>query len=324
MTTDGEPQPGDKRLMPIMRRLDSAEQAITFLKSAGLRELRAALETTLRDVRPEVLVEIEILHHLALEGRHCATPLLLCAVAARVPVWIYGDSGSGKSTAAELVARELSLPFSAISVCPTTTKSDVLGYMDAGGTYRTTEFRKRFEGGGVFLIDEIDKANAQVIAVLNSALSNDLCAFPDGMIRRHEDCVIIAAANTIGRGANVRFVGRAPVDATTLDRFIFLHMDIDENLENALAGLAFDQNKLVNVGEGGHVGTEGWVDYVRQVRHAVANLGIDQIISPRATLYGLRLLKMGVGATHVKEMCVWKGMREADRERVVAAMRVRT
>ena len=125
----------------------------------------------------------------------------------------------------------LELPFRFISVCPTTTKSEFFGYRDAVGKYHSTAFREIFEGGGVFLIDEIDNGNSSSLSVLNTALVNDHCAFPDGNIERHPDAVFVAAANTIGRGADVRYIGRNALDATTLDRFVFVRMDIDENLE---------------------------------------------------------------------------------------------
>jgi cobaltochelatase CobS len=219
------------------------------------------------------------------------------------------------------VAESLNLPFRFLSVCPATTKSDFLGYRDASGVYRSTAFREIYESGGVFLIDEIDNGNPSILAVLNTALANDHCAFPDGNIERHEKAVFVAAANTIGRGADVRYIGRNALDATTLDRFVFVRMDIDENLENALTGGKFDHEAIVDIAEGGPVTITEWRTFVRQVRHACAELGIEHIVSPRATIYGSLLISAGVGKTHLEEMCIWKGMRETDRRKVIESIR---
>lgn len=252
---------------------------------------------------------------------HKHMPLLMVAVACRLPVWLHGDAGSGKSISTQIVASRLGLAFGFISVCPTTTKSDLLGYKDGYGTYHPTEFRRRFEHGGVFLIDEIDNGNPQVLAVVNNALSNGVCAFPDGMVHRHPDCVIIAAANTIGRGANMRYVGRSPVDATTLDRFVFVRMDIDEELEAALVGCPVHAPTILDRVQGGFIEPAAWLARVQSMRHAVARLGIDHMVSPRATLNGMKLIEEGLGLTHVEEMVLWKGMREGDRTKVLRSMR---
>ena len=50
---------------------------------------------------------------------------------ADVPVWLYGEAGSGKYTAAEQMADELDLSFRSISLGPSTSKADLMGYRDA-------------------------------------------------------------------------------------------------------------------------------------------------------------------------------------------------
>ncbi len=82
---------------------------------------------------------------------------------AYVPVWLYGEAGSGKSTAAEQMADELDLSFRSISLGPSTSKSDLMGYRDATGEYRSTAYRETYEDGGVFLFDEIDNAHPSVL-----------------------------------------------------------------------------------------------------------------------------------------------------------------
>ena len=170
------------------------------------------------------------------------------------------------------------MDFYAISVGAQTSKSDIIGYMDASGRYVKTHFRDAYEHGGVFLMDEIDAGNANVLIQINAALSNGLCSFPDAMVKRHDDFVFIASANTFGNGANRQYVGRNQLDAATLDRFAVIEWFIDDELESSLA-----------VGLNG----KAWYMAVRATRDYIAEKNIRALISPRATQKGSRLLDVG-------------------------------
>lgn len=291
--------------------------------TSRLGRLASADHAIVRDVLREILAEqprkkLPNLKRLVLScgPQHKNTPLLIAAMEARIPVWLYGDTGSGKTMAADHAADTLGLPFRFISVCPTTTKSEFLGYRDAAGVYHSTPFREMFEGGGVFLIDEIDNGNPSTLSVLNASLANDFCAFPDGNIERHKDSIIVAGANTIGRGADIRYIGRNAQDAATLDRFVYVRMDIDENFENALTGGKWDPKLVTNIGEGGSVSPDEWRDFARKVRKACQDLGIEHIVSPRAIINGQRLIRVGVGRKALEDMCIWRGIREADKTKI--------
>lgn len=218
---------------------------------------------------------------------------LLELIALRENVWIVGPAGSGKSTAAHAAAEALGIAYGAISVCSQTPVSALLGYMDANGNYVSTEFRRRYELGGVFNIDEIDKGNANVLAVLNSALSNGECAFPDGMVKRHQDNVLIATANTFGTGADRLYVGSLQMDAATLDRFAFLEWGYDEDFEYALAG------------------NDAWVQTVLSYRKNAAENKVRVVISPRASIKGARMLAAGIAQERVEQLLIFKGCDEA-------------
>lgn len=196
-------------------------------------------------------------------------------------VLMVGPAGTGKTYGAALAAEALGLSFHSISVGSQTSKSDLQGYMDGGGTYRTTQFREAYEKGGIFLLDEADAGNSNVLILLNAALSNGYMAFPDGMVHAHEDFRMIATANTFGHGANRQYVGRNQLDAATLDRFAVLTWDIDDRVEAALAG---------NTDEG-----KRWLNVVRAVRkRVVEELEIRVVVSPRATDRGAKLLAAGM------------------------------
>lgn len=171
----------------------------------------------------------------AVTGRqHNKLAQVLRYVEIRQSLYLYGPAGTGKTQLAETAAQAVNLPFYPISVCGQTTKSDLLGYTTANGAYIETIFRTAYENGGLFLLDEIDNGNPNVTAVLNSALANGVCTFPDKVVKRHPDFICIAAANTFGTGASAEYIGRNPIDAATLDRFKQIFVDYDEEFETEL------------------------------------------------------------------------------------------
>lgn len=245
-------------------------------------ELKALKDAVKRTQKLEVKVGDKV---NVVEGlKHKQLEQLITYAAMRLSPLLVGMAGTGKTHAGEQTAEALGLPFYSMSVGAQTSKSDIIGYMAANGTYVTTHFRQAYEHGGVFLMDEIDAGNANVLIQINAALSNGLCAFPDKMVKRHEDFVFIASANTFGNGANRQYVGRNQLDAATLDRFALIEWFIDDDLEENLA-----------VGLNG----KAWYMAVRAARDYVAEKNIRALISPRATQKGSKLLNVGQSITEV-------------------------
>lgn len=218
-------------------------------------------------------------------SRHKQLTDLITILGAGLPTLMVGPAGTGKTHAAKQAADALGFKFYAMSVGAQTSKADIIGYMSASGHYVTTAFRKAYEEGGVFLMDEIDAGNANVIIQVNAALSNGYASFPDKMVDRHENFIFVASANTFGDGASRQYVGRNQLDAATLDRFTFLTWDIDLDLEEILAGSTAEGKK--------------WLKAVRGVRDW-AGKNVDRVIvSPRAVERGVALLNAGMPYTKV-------------------------
>lgn len=215
---------------------------------------------------------------------------------------LVGPAGSGKTHMVEAIAKALDLRFIPQSVTAQTSLSSLMGYMSASGIYVSSAFRDAYENGGLFLLDEIDAGNANVLSALNAATSNGCCLFPDNkLVTKHEKFRIAAGANTYGRGANRQYAGRNPIDGATLDRFIVLDMPYDEAMENALCS------------------NRDWCQKVQSIRKAVDSMpDIKHIVSPRASFAGEKLLAMGISEEQVKEMVIWKGLNEETKRRIIA------
>lgn len=202
-------------------------------------------------------------------------------------ILMVGPAGSGKTLIAEDVAEAMNLPFYFNG--PVQSEFKLLGYKDGNGTYHYTPFRKAFEFGGVYLFDEFDACSAQAMVAFNTALSNDYCDFPDRTVRKSEDFVCMAAANTYGRGGTLNYSGRERLDGATLDRFVVYDVKYDHALEDKLAK---DPN---------------WVSRVQQIRMIAQDSFPWLIISMRASIEGAKLIKKNYSLPEVEEAVLWRG-----------------
>lgn len=196
----------------------------------------------------------------------------------------------GKTTLVENVAKSLTLDFYSKSVSAQTWIHEFFGYMEATWKYIPTLFRKAYEKGWIFLVDEFDAGNPNVLASLNQATANWMCAFPDKMVSKHKDFIIVMAWNTYWTWATAEYVWRNKIDWATLDRFAFIELPYDEKME-----LTASTNKE-------------WCKYVQKIRKRAETKKVRCIISPRATFMGQDLLKEWIGVEDIKKMLIFKGM----------------
>lgn len=206
-------------------------------------------------------------------------------------VLLTGGAGLSKSTAVMQVAEAFKLEMGAISFSNQTTKTDLMGFVDANGIYRKSSFVDSFENGKIFLADEMDACSANVLVLLNSAISNGFIETPDNkLIYAHENFRFVGTANTNLRGAKDGFTARNKLDGATIDRFTVIEWQLDEELEE----------KLTN--------NNGWLTIVRKCRE-VANKELDGIvITPRSSYDGAKLLRAGVDVEKVIKMTILRAV----------------
>lgn len=147
------------------------------------------------------------------------------------PVLLMGEAGCGKTTMAEQIAEELSIKFFALSLTRQTTLSHIMGFMSVTGDYVPSQLRQCVEHGGLFLLDELDAGDSNVLLSLNT-IENGYVSFPDGIVKCHKDFRLIAAANP--QDQHQRYTGRSKLDAATLDRFDKVTIPRDDILEQSL------------------------------------------------------------------------------------------
>lgn len=282
------------------------------LDQAAIREIvRAELAenppaggiSTLRLERPDKPV-VEI------TGRqHFRFPLILAALQAEIPALLVGPAGTGKTSAVMHAAEALSLSCFPMAFSPMTTQANLVGFVDAGGTYRETGFVKAFRDGGIFLADEFDATRSDVAIILNGAIANRVLMLPTGeVLRAHVDFQTIACANTFGTGPDALYTGRNRLDAATLDRFFTLEIPPDEGLEASLVGVAMDSPPC-DLAAGGIPTPAEWLATVQTARARLAAVGAQVVISQRATLLGSALAAVGVGRDWLFSGLLAKGLK---------------
>jgi len=244
----------------------------------------------------DLIVKLDNSKSQDLGKQHSQLPTLIKILAAKLNVYLVGPAGAGKTYAAIQCAKALGVTFYFTGAVASEFK--LTGFIDAQGRIVSTEFRKAFENGGLFLFDEIDASYPQAVLAFNAALSNDYMDFPDKRVQRHEKFYCIAAANTYGQGADRQYVGRNQLDAASLDRFVFLDWKYDENLERELAE------------------NHDWSDYVQKIRRYIEAQRIRHVVSPRASIYGAKLLANDIDRETVEKTILWKGIDEATKTKI--------
>lgn len=221
----------------------------------------------------------------------------------RLSVYMHGPAGSGKSYAAEQIGRWLNLPTYVESCSAQMNAGELVGFTTVDGGTTRGKIRDAFEHGGVFILDELDRAMSEVLIVLNAIAAlhaGQSFTFADGNCKRHADFILLAGGNTTGRGATADYAAAQVIDRSTLDRFAMVTWDYDEALERRISPHA------------------EWTDYVIRMRHAAKAANVDALISPRCSINGGQALVDGTPREWVEADFLWRDLTDDERQSVLA------
>ena len=221
------------------------------------------------------------------DGNHREYNTILECVRNDIPVYLTGPAGSGKNYTIKKIASELGLDFYFTNSVQQEYK--LTGFIDAGGKYHETEFYKAFTQGGLFFLDELDASIPEVLVLLNAAIANRYFEFPNGRVDAHEDFRVIAAGNTVGKGADLQYTGRMVLDSATLDRFVIVEFNYDERIELKLA----DNDAEL-------------VEFIHELRRNSDVMDLNMIFSYRCIEYIVKLRKTNLTLEKVLEIAIFK------------------
>lgn len=232
---------------------------------------------------------------------------------AKIPgmnILLVGPAGCGKTHLASQLAKAMKRKYGTLHCTAGASESQLIGWLLPVGAsgkfeYVPAEFVRLYEeGDSVFLLDEIDAADPNMLLVLNGAMANGALHVPqrhkDPHIGRGKNVTIIAAANTYGTGADMMYAGRNQLDSATLDRFYVIQMDYDAGYESELCGApitvdpwqvaeAPDEEELANLAA-----------WVRSLRAAVAKHRLRRVVSTRTLQKALAARKALIPTAEIK------------------------
>lgn len=252
-----------------------------------------------------------------LDSEHYLYPRLLKLLRAGFSVYLWGPAGSGKTTAALRAARLLypERTSEIDTLDAGTFKSAVLGFKDASGAFQGTAFTRCYSQGGAYIADEVDNAPAGVQTLFNSALANGHAPTAAGMVARADDFVFVGTGNTPGRPSPA-FPDRKLMSAAFKDRLYFMFWPLDPNIERRACGRSL--KALPTRAERTCTASE-WGKWVEDVRAWAEKNAPTLMVTPRATLDGLKALACGETPAEVAHGLVFRGADDTYTSKALAA-----
>lgn len=226
-------------------------------------------------------------------------PRMIINAKMQLNTMLVGPAGSGKTFAAHQLAEALGLEFSHINCTAGMSETWLAGRHTPLG-FLEASFAHAYEHGGVFLMDEIDAAGSNVLMLLQTAIENGHFYNPmtGKTLARHKDFVMIAAANTVGKGADGVYTARERQDAAFLSRFIQIRVDYNREIERVVCPdsqirsfLWTIREKLLAKGGGDFISTRDLKQTYQQYSAGVSMRDIIDSMSLKWNKANIELLK---------------------------------
>lgn len=222
-------------------------------------------------------------------------------------IMLIGPGGTGKTTLAGHLGEAFGIPHGHISLSGGTNETHILGRTlpDASGawTFHRSKFTEIYENGGVFLFDEMDAAEPNVLVSVHAPMANGALALTDGtIIKRHPNCFLIGAMNTNGTGASTMYTARNGLDAATLDRFVLatVKVDYDPAIERRALGLTAFPTTLPKYSGVAAEPAEIW-EWVGCLRADIDKAGLRRLASTRLVERAGKAAKCGRSMGAIKD-----------------------
>lgn len=256
---------------------------------------------------------------VTIEGAHFLLPRVIRLLGAGMHLYLWGPAGGGKTTAAMMAAHGLGRESEIDTLDPSTFRSMVQGYTTATtGEPVHTAFTRCWatDGGKVYVGDECDNAPGHVQTLFNSALANGHAPLAWGNVGRLPGFGFIGTGNTPGRPTS-EFPDRRPMSAAFKDRLYFVYWPMDPAIECRAAGLPVPtpprrEERTCTPAE--------WGRFVQRLRAWAAVNTPTLMVTPRATLDGLRALAAGETPDEIADGLIFRGADAEMRRKALAAV----
>ncbi len=210
-----------------------------------------------------------------------------------IPINLTGEAGVSKTHSCMQLAEKLNVPFFYIAGSRQLSKSDILGFKSPDGRNIDSQLGDAYGQPCVFVLEEADAVDSNVMMNVNTALSSGRGFFGGRMIDRHPDFIFISTTNTYN-SSDSKYNARQKHDASTMSRFSKLPWEHDPVLEAAL------------------IDNETLAEYIPKVRKELKERGDDLFMRDVLNFKGL--LTVGIEFRAAAESTI---LREQTSEQVV-------
>lgn len=217
------------------------------------------------------------------------------------PTMMTGPAGTGKG----FLARQVALATDALFYEVNAVKNsyDLTGFVDANSRFVRTPFydacKASAEGKkAVFLFDEMDCSEPEVLKIFNEALASKEFTFPNDEHLVFDNLIILCACNTFGTGQDEMYCGQQ-LDASTLDRFVMVRVDYNRKVEMSLSG-----------------GDEQLVDFIDMFRKQTEKNGLNFVASYRS-IVRINSMRGVMPLKQVMKECFIKSMADDDLKNIL-------
>jgi len=238
------------RLIPKGIPADALLYTMTLHWSADSRQSYGISDYDMVALSKSIMEERNITEIVRKDGRverpHVMFGYVLTLAECRIPIFLVGEFGTGKSWLAGQIADYLGVDYGETPMCLGATRGDLLGRFTANPdqAFIAARFAEIYGNGGVFNFEEFDAGDPGLLIVLNNAMAGNhfYNSMNGDMIERSPEFIAVATGNTYGYGANTRYTAREHLDEATLDRWRMgrVWVDFDRDLEQFLADSYLD------------------------------------------------------------------------------------
>jgi hypothetical protein len=264
---------------------------------------------------PDLVIRRDDAPPVKIEGAHYLVPRIVKLMSARIPVLVWGEAGTGKTTLAAQVADALGLEFHFDTLTRDSSRVQIYGYRAPDGTPVETPTTRAYAAGDRAMLahDEVGYSPPSVQGMLNSALANGILPAAWGDLRGAP--AYLATDNT-PLGPTEDHPDREEGSPAYKDRLYFIRLDLDENIIRRACGLSPVRRAARPEATCTAADWGTWVLSARAwCKRNAPNLHVGQ----RAALVGLRALAAGETPEEVAEGLVFKGCDPSLRSKVLDA-----
>ena len=200
--------------------------------------------------------------------------------------WLFGHTGTGKSTFVEQVAARTGFPVSRLNLDSNLERADLVGHtslvQEAGATVTKFEegiMPRAMQRPGYILMDEIDGGRPEILFVVQRALEHKgLLLTEDGgrLVTPHPLFRFVATANTRGQGDEYgMYSGTRVMNASMLDRFTAF-LEFKYMAPNVESNLLTKRCPMLPKPQ-----ADAFANYAKEIRTAFEKAEVYNTISPR-------------------------------------------